>query len=150
MRIQGLLALALLAACSTNDDVGIFAVTSNTGSVNQPSQFRVAAIRGSVFGTGGQAVSGATVTINGTASDSGGSCNGATAQVIVSTGTTGEFRGELRVPSDVLNICVTVTAVPPVGSRLQSATVDAGRMSPALQRQGTPVPERTVFIQLSP
>ena len=150
MRIQGLLALALLAACSTNDDVGIFATTGNTGSINRPSQLRVAAIRGSVFGTGGQAVSGATVTISGTASDASGSCNGATAQVIVSTGSTGEFRGELRVPNDVLNICVTVTAVPPVGSTVKSATVDAGRMSPALQTQGTPVPERTVFIQLSP
>ena len=149
MRIQDLLALSLLAACSGDNNFAL-AVADNSGSINQPSQFRVAAVRGSVFGTAGQPVAGATVTINGTATDSGGSCNGATAQVIVSTGTTGEFRGELRVPSDVLSICVTVTAVPPVGSPLKSATVDAGRMSPALESQGTPVPERTVFIQLAP
>jgi hypothetical protein len=146
MKARLILALLALAAC--NDPGGILIpFTDTTGSATAGT--RAVAVRGVVSGAGGQLITGATVRITATPVDLNNLCQGTATQVTAITGATGEYRAQVRVPEQSLNLCVIATVTPPVGSTFRATTLDLGRVAPVLATNGAVVPELLANFQLT-
>jgi len=151
MRSLGILAVVLLASACNGDTTGV-AVPFEDGTPTTPGTGvgRALIIRGTVTATPGQSVAGTTVRVSAVGVDAQGACAGTTTNVDRTTTVSGEFRAEVRVAREVTDLCVTVTATPPAGSPLRVATVNVGRVSPALETTPpTPLPERVVNVSLT-
>lgn len=145
MKTKLILAVLVVAAC--NDPGGVLIPFTNTGAARGST--RAVAVRGIVSGAGGQLIPGATVRITATPVDATNLCQGTATQVAAITGSTGEFRAQVRVPEQSLNLCITATVTPPVGSTFRATTLDLGRVVPVLETNGAVIPELLVNFQLT-
>lgn len=142
-------ALVVVTACS-DSGAGLMAPSVRTSAPPAAVGDRARAIvlRGTVTGPAGATVGGASIQVTATPASSTGQCNGSPLFFTSSTGSTGEFRTEVRVAENVTSLCVTVAATPPSGSTLRGATVDVGRISPGIVTPGSIAPERRVDLTL--
>jgi hypothetical protein len=146
-----LLTALLVVAAACEDDGGLVAPFTETGTVRDSTNTRTRAImvRGVVSGNAGQALFAAGVRVTAVPVDVNGACTGTPTVVDVTTGSNGEYRAQVRVNAQVITMCVTVTATPPAGSALRGSTIDAGRLSPAVESPGAAIPERIINFALT-
>jgi hypothetical protein len=142
------LLLTVLAVAGCDDSTGVALPFTNNGGAVVGAH--VVAVRGIVTGPGGQIVTGAVVRITAIPVDANNLCSGTARTANATTSTSGEFRIQLTVPDDLVNVCLTANITPPAGSTLRASSVDLGRVSPAVVTNGVTVPEVQANVQLTP